>query len=592
MSVAVRTRRPLCGARTDHLDALPPVLSRVYRNRVSDPGDLILAWDALPSFDLLADLPRAAARLAEAVRRNERIVISGDYDSDGSSATAVLVRALRAFGVEARFIIPDRMREGYGLSVPLARRLVDEFHPQIVITVDNGISAHEGIALLENQGIPVLCTDHHLPGSSLPGAYAIVNPRRQDDIYPSKALAGVGVAFALAVATRARLIAAHWDRTHPAVKESLAPLLDLVALGTVADVVPLDRVNRLLIDQGLQRLRASRGSSPGITALAAVAGRPVTTMQAQDLAFSIAPRLNAAGRLADMTVGVRLLITDDPREAVELAHELDAINRQRRDIEDRMREQAEIALGGTHLPDASGRAAITLFDPSWHEGVVGLVAGRIKDKTHRPVVAFAPGAEGLLKGSARSISGVHIRDVLARLDAEHPGWIVRFGGHAAAAGLSLKPECVGPFEDALNEAVLAVAPDWIEAATLWTDGVLAPEEFTIHTARSLRDGGPWGQGFPPPRFMGEFTILSVRMLSDGLHARMSVVPEGGKTPLTAIAFHCPRHGWSPVPGSARFVYGLEVNSFRGDESAQIVVDEILPEAPMPSDQPAPGAEIR
>ncbi len=568
-------------------DGLHPVLARVYASRVRDPHELRLTWDALPSAAALQDLPRAAARVAQAVIDRARIVIAGDYDADGATATAVLVRALRGFGGDVSFLVPDRRQEGYGLTEALAARLAAlSPRPQLVVTVDNGITSHAGIGVLARVGIPVIVTDHHLSAETLPPAYAVVDPRREDDTSGAVNLAGVGVAFLLAVAVREVLQGRGWEAARP----SLAPLLPFVALGTIADCVVLDRTNRLLVAQGLRILKTARGT-PGIQALAAVARRDLVTLTAEDLAFAVAPRLNAAGRLQDMTLGIQTLLTDNPEQARLGAERLDAINQERRAIEDSMREQAEALVRETFPKDVSV-PVLCLHDPSWHEGVVGLIASRIREQCGRPVVAFAVGTDGLLKGSARSIPGIHIRDALAAVAARHEGLVVRFGGHAQAAGLTIAAENLAGFREALQDAVAScVTPDTFCDVVL-TDGALAGHERTLETARALEDGGPWGQGFPAPRFVGDFTVAGIRPLSEGLHAKLTLADAQGAL-CEAIAFQCAaRLRWTPTPGPVRLVYGLGLNRYNGRESIQVVIERVLPEsarhrrAPEPK-KPAP-----
>ena len=547
-----------------------PVLARVYAARVGNARELDLTWDAFPSSASLADLPKAATRLTQAVVDCEPIMIASDFDADGASACAVLVRALRQFGACVDFVVPDRRLEGYGLTEALARRIAAMTpKPQWVVTVDNGIASHAGIAWLQTVGIPVIVTDHHLPAETLPPAYAVVNPRRLDDTSGAINLAGVGVAFLLAIAIRERLLERDW----PAAAPSLAPLLPLVALGTVADCVPLDRTNRLLVAQGLKIIKAGRGL-PGISALVAAARREIATLTAEDLAFSVAPRLNAAGRLQDMTIGIRALLTDDAVTAKLIAEQLDGINRERREIEATMRDQAESLVQRDWPVDLP--TVLCLHDPSWHEGVVGLVASRIRERCHRPAVAFAVGADGLLKGSARSVPGLHIRDCIADVAARHPGLVVRFGGHAQAAGLSVAPDRLMDFTDAMETVVAEQATPDLFCDAISVDGELAAHERTLETARALEAGGPWGQGFPAPLFVGDFTVTAVRLLSEGLHAKLTLTDDGGGY-YEAIAFQCQaRLGWCPASGPVRLVYALSLNRYQGRESVQLVVERVLP----------------
>ena len=564
----IQTRRPT--ANLASLAHLHPVLARVYAARVHDAHDLALTWEALPSPASLTDLRKAADRLTQAIVDRESIVVAADYDADGSSACAVLVRALRQFGAYVDFIVPDRRLEGYGLTEALARRIATMTpKPRWVVTVDNGIASHAGIAWLQTVDIQVMVTDHHLPAETLPPAFAVVNPRRLDDTSGAVNLAGVGVAFLLAIAIRERLLERDWQAAAP----SLATLLPLVALGTVADCVPLDRTNRLLVAQGLKILKAGRGL-PGIAALAAVARREIATLTAEDLAFSVAPRLNAAGRLQDMTIGIQALLTDDMNVARTIAEQLDSINRERRTIETTMREQAELLVERDWPADLP--PVLCLHDTSWHEGVVGLVASRIRERCHRPAVAFAVGADGLLKGSARSVPGLHIRDCIADVAARHPGLVVRFGGHAQAAGLSIAADNLLDFTDAMESAVSArVTPD-LFCDVVATDGMLAAHECTLETARTLEAGGPWGQGFPAPLFVGDFTVTGIRPTLDGLHAKLTLETADGGI-LEAIAFQCQaRLGWRPASGPVRLVYSLAINRYQGRESVQLVVERVWP----------------
>ena len=566
----LRERLALC-AIDDLPPGLHPVLARLYAARISDGREITLTWDALPEPMDLKDMGRAAERLAQAVLQGERVTVAGDYDADGATATAVLVRALRAFGGQIDFVVPDRRLEGYGLTEALAARIMRQTpQPALVVTVDSGISSHAGIAALGAARIPVIVTDHHIPPDSLPDALAIVNPRRTDDPSGAVHLAGVGVAMLLAAAVRKRLL----EQGCRAASPSLAPLLPLVALGTIADCVPLDRANRLLVAKGLEIIKRRLGP-PGIRALAAAARRDASSLTAEDLAFAVAPRLNAAGRLGDMTIGIQTLLADDEAAATDMAARLDAINQDRRQREDTMRQEAESLI----IQDGRSGVlppALCLHDPSWHEGVVGLVAARIREQTGRPTVAFAVGADGLLKGSARSIPGVHIRDMIAVVDAGHPGLVTRFGGHAQAAGLTLAPGDLTTFDGALRAAVAQSTTDETFCDAILTDGALASHEHTVETACAIETGGPWGQGFPAPRFVGDFQVTEIRPLSGGLHAKLTVTGADG-APLEAVAFQCAaRLRWIPAIGPVRFVYGLSVNRYQGRETVQLVIERVLP----------------
>lgn len=541
-----------------------PVLARCYASRgIPDAAALGRRLDELPTGEGMPGLPEAGVLIADAVRDGARILVVGDYDADGATAAAVAIQGLRAMGARAvDGLVPDRQRHGYGLSPALVAEAA-ALAPDLIITVDNGIAAIDGVAAAKARGWKVVVTDHHLPGDRLPDADAIVDPCLPDSGFPTRALAGVGVMFYVLTAVRRELGS----------DANLAALLDLVAVGTVADMVPLDRSNRILVHQGLLRLRAG-DTRPGIAALAAVAGRELQRITAQDLAFAIAPRINAAGRLEDMRIGLDCLLTDDPERARALAGALDAINRERRSVEADMRAQAEVAveqqllaLSGA-LPDA-----LVISDRRWHQGVVGLVAGRIKERFARPVIAFAPGEAGELKGSMRSVPGVHARDLLARVAAQHPGLIGRFGGHAMAAGLNLAQRDLARFGEAVNAAMRELDVDLDAGAVLTTDGELADEELGLPLAQALRDGGPWGQGFPEPSFDGEFEVLERREVGRG-HLKMRVRAAGGGA-VDAIAFGL----WDHVLAKSsrlRLAYRVEADHWRGVPRLQLMVEALLP----------------
>lgn len=545
-----------------------PVLRAVYAARgVLSPEQAEHRLARLAAPHALGGMDRAVALLVEAIRGHWSIVVAGDYDCDGATGTAVALRGLRLLGArDVRYAIPNRFVHGYGLSAALVESLQPT--PQLVITVDNGVASVEGVAAAKARGIRVLVTDHHLPGERLPNADAMVNPNLPGDGFPSKALAGVGVMFYLLLATRAALRGqgAFGDGAEP----DLSVLLDLVALGTVADLVPLDFNNRVLVEAGLKRIRAGRACA-GITALIEAGKRSVATICASDLGYVVGPRLNAAGRLEDMGLGVECLLTDDPSRAQHLAAELDRINRERRDLQASMVAEAELMVGTAHATDAVG---VALFEPSWHAGVVGLVASKLKERLHRPVIAFAPASEdetAVLRGSARSIPGFHIRDALAAIDARQPGLVERFGGHAMAAGLSLRADDFGRFAAAFD----AVAREWLGERPLQpvldTDGELAPEHLHLDLARLLRHAAPWGQAFPEPVFDNVFECPSWRVMGEK-HLRLDLRdPRDGRT-HEAVMFNA-YTGVAPPP-VLRAAYELSVNDWQGRESLRLLLRHI------------------
>ncbi len=549
--------------------SLHPVLQRVYAARgLRSPLELSLALERLLPVSTLEGVEAAAELLAS--HRGGRVLVIGDFDADGATSTALMVRALRAWSFgSVDFLVPNRFEFGYGLT-PEIVALAAERRPTLIVTVDNGVSSFAGVTAARGRGIDVLVTDHHLPGSHLPEANVIVNPNLGASLFASRALAGVGVALYVMAAVKRRLGAC------VAGAPGAAEYLDLVALGTVADLVPLDANNRVLVAQGLKRIQAGRCVA-GIRALLEIAGRRRSGLTAADLAFGVAPRLNAAGRLDDMSIGIQCLLTDDAQRASELASELDRLNQERRLIEARMQEEALLAvrrLGAADLSLAQHRG-ITLFHESWHQGVVGLVAGRIKERLGRPVIAFACAGEGQLRGSARSVPQLHIRDVLEAVASRHPELISRFGGHAMAAGVTLERDKLEVFARAFDEEVAramgaAASGDWIE-----TDGELAADEIALETAAALRAGGPWGQAFPEPCFDGLFAVRSARVVGEK-HLKMWVeLPRTGRT-FDAIAFnHFDERAELPA-GETRLVYRLDINEYQGERRLQLLVDHVLP----------------
>ncbi len=547
---------------------LPPWLRDVYARRgVCSEAETRHELADLPAPFDLPGLREAADCLASHVQRASRILIVGDYDADGATSTALCLRALELFRCRADFLLPDRQADGYGLSPGLVERIIER-SPELVITVDTGIASVDGVVRLRATGIAVIVTDHHLPGAELPAADAILDPNLHPES-PGRCLAGVGVAFYLMLGLRALLR----ERGHFAAgkEPNLAELLDLVAIGTVADLVPLDKTNRILVAQGLKRIRAG-ACSAGIRALMEVAGLERSRLSSEDIAFALAPRINAAGRLDDMRLGVRCLLCRDERRAAELARELDAINSYRRERQQEMSEQAL-----AQLPDAGdlglGRAVVQ-YREDWHEGLVGIIASRIKEQCFRPTLCFAPGSDGLLKGSGRSIPGIHLRDLLDRVDKHKPGLIQRFGGHAMAAGLSLSPEHLDDFRTALEQALAdedaACFEDRIEH-----DGSLPPEVLNLDSALRLEAAGPWGQRFPTPLFLGRFRVIDQRILKER-HLKLVLQAEQGGDPVDAILFQADAALLSARPEHIEALYQLSVNRFRGQESLQLLLRELSP----------------
>ncbi|MDR2032856.1 MAG: single-stranded-DNA-specific exonuclease RecJ [Azoarcus sp.] len=537
---------------------LPPLLARLFAARgVADAAGLDLSLKALLPPAALTGAGDAARLLADAIEARARMVIVADYDCDGATACALGVRALRAFGADVHYLVPDRVTLGYGLTPPMVE-LAARLSPDLLITVDNGITSLEGVAAARALGISTLITDHHLPGETLPEADAIVNPNQPGCDFPSKALAGVGVMFyvMLALRTELRGRGAFAAGGEP----RLADLLDLVALGTVADVVRLDRNNRILVAQGLQRIRARR-MQPGLRALFAVAHRDAAKANAFDLGFTLGPRLNAAGRLADMSLGIECLITDDAARALELARQLDRLNDERRTVEREMRESADQYIGNLNPGE---RAGITLFEPGWHPGVIGLVAGRIKERLHRPTVAFARGRAGELKGSGRSIPGLHLRDALEQIARCVPGLILSFGGHAMAAGLSIREAGLADFRAAFEAAVASLLDPADLQRRIDTDGALAAADIGLETARLL-DQEVWGQGFPAPLFDNVFRVERQRILKDR-HLKLELSLGGAR--FEAIHFNCVER----APDTLHAAYRLGINEYKGLANVQLMLE--------------------
>lgn len=559
----VRQREvPAGAARALAAAGLHPVLARVYAARgVADAGDLESSLQGLLPPGTMKGLAAAAVLLADAIEADARLLIIADYDADGATACAVGMLGLQAMGARVDFLVPDRQKHGYGLTPAIVQEAA-LLEPDLLITVDNGIASVEGVAEAASLGLPVLVTDHHLPGPALPAAEAIVNPNQPGCGFASKQLAGVGVMFYVLLGLRAELRerGAFAERPEP----RLVDLLDLVALGTVADVVPLDRNNRLLVGEGLKRIRAGR-ARPGIAALFQVSGRDPARATTRDLGFSIGPRLNAAGRLTDMRLGIHCLLAERLELGVPLASELDTLNRARREIETDMRDQAMARLGEAEV---SAGCTVVAFDPDWHPGVVGIVAARLRDRFHRPAVVFAPGEDGELKGSGRSIDGLHLRDCLDLVAKREPDLILRFGGHAAAAGLSLRHSELERFERAFEAAATTLLSPEDLQETLWADGALEARELELSLAEAL-DGGVWGKDFPEPVFEGEFSVLDSRIVGERhLKLRLGM---GGQA-VEAILFG----DIGPLPRQIRALYQLAVNEWKGERKAQLTVKHWQP----------------
>jgi single-stranded-DNA-specific exonuclease len=552
---------------------LPAVLRRVYAaRRIVHADELDYALEHLLAPQLLGGMDAAVELLERAVHEQQRILVIGDFDADGATSCALCLRGLRAMGArQVEYLVPNRFDYGYGLT-PEIVAVARNHRPDLIMTVDNGVSSVAGVAAARQAGIRVLVTDHHLPGATLPAADAMVNPNLPDDPFPSKALAGVGVAFYVLLALRARLRDSGWFNGQGIEAPNLARWLDLVALGTVADVVPLDRNNRILVQQGLQRIRAGR-CVPGIRALLEAGGRNPERVVASDLGFAVGPRLNAAGRLDDMSLGIECLLSDDVATARAMAAQLDAMNRDRREIEAGMQLQALQYIEQLELDSARIPTGLCLFEPDWHQGVIGILAARIKERLHRPVIAFARSADGEIKGSARSVTGLHMRDALDTVASRNPGLVRRFGGHAMAAGLTLAetdyPAFARAFEDVVSQQLSA--DDLF--ARIYSDGELDTGELTLDTAHCLRAAGPWGQGFPEPLFDGCFEVLQQRVVGER-HLKLVLRPQAGGRPLDAIAFNTA--ALEPGCSQVRLAYRLDVNEYRGVQSVQLVVEYLEP----------------
>lgn len=568
-------RRPGPETDPDWGSDLPPLLRRLYAARgISSEAELAYTLKHLASPLELRGIDRAVALLADAIVHQKRVLILGDFDADGATSTAVAMLGLSMLGLgQIDFRVPSRFADGYGLTPGIIHRLAEEGEtPDLLVTVDNGISAHEGVQAAREAGMQVVITDHHLAGETLPDADAIVNPNQPGCPFLSKNAAGVGVMFYVLTALRRHL---REQGQLPEPEPNLGSLLDLVALGTVADVVPLDHNNRIFVEQGLRRIRQGL-ARPGILALLEVAGRDHTLISSTDLAFVLGPRLNAAGRLDDMSIGIACLLADNPDEARRLARELDTFNRERRTIERDMKAQAQELLASMSLDIEGLPWGLALFDPEWHQGVIGILAARIREQTHRPTIAFAPDEDGQhLKGSARSIPGLHIRDALAVVDARHPGLLKKYGGHAMAAGMTIAGEDLERFSQAFDSAVRASLTEADLEAAVVTDGPLSQQELCLETAHLLKRAGPWGQHFPEPMFDGEFRVISQRIVGEN-HLKLVLQPVDGREAVDGIAFNTGPEVPDYTRCGARVVYKPDANTFRGRTSLQLLIDYLEP----------------
>ena len=554
------------------LGELPPLLTRLYAARgVQSEAELDKSLARLIPYQQLKGIDAAVDLLVTALEQRQRILIVGDFDADGATASTVGTLGLRLLGAaHVDYLVPNRFEYGYGLTPEIVAVALQR-EPQLLITVDNGISSVEGVAAAKAAGLQVLVTDHHLPGDELPAADAIVNPNQPGCEFPSKALAGVGVIFYVLMALRARLRDLGWYANKP--QPNIGDLLDLVALGSVADVVPLDANNRILVHQGLERIRAGR-ARPGIKAILEVAKRDAARITSTDLGFILGPRLNAAGRLDDMSLGIECLLTTDVAAAREMAAQLDGMNQDRKSIEQGMQREALAQL--KDLPVESMPFGLCLFDPEWHQGVIGILASRMKERYFRPTIAFADAGDGLLKGSGRSVPGFHIRDALSVVAAQHPELISKYGGHAMAAGLTL-PEANFPlFAQAFDEEVRRQLREEDLTGRLLSDGSLAIEEFHLELARALRHAGPWGQHFPEPLFHGVFQLVEQRIVGER-HLKVVLKTECGSVKLDGIAFGVDREVWpNPTIRWVELAYKLDLNEFRGNETVQLMIAHIEP----------------
>lgn len=566
-------RREVDSQRLSALASLPPILQKIYAARaINSEQELQLGLASLFDYSTLKGVAEAVELLKTALTQGERLLIVGDFDADGATSCALAMKALTAMGAkQVEYLVPNRFEFGYGLTPEIVAVAVQK-QPDIIITVDNGISSLAGVAAAHQAGIRVIVTDHHLPGAQLPCADAIINPNQPDCLFPAKNTAGVGVIFYLMTALRSALRDSGWFQERGLRAPNMGDYLDLVALGTVADLVSLDQNNRILVEQGMRRIRVGKASA-GIMALLSMAGKDASRLTASDLAFAVGPRLNAAGRLEDMSLGIECLLTTDEQSAFTMAAQLNDLNKVRKEIELEMKEQALDAL--THLDVKTDMPAICLFDPGWHQGVIGILASRIKERYHRPVIAFADAGNGEIKGSARSIPGFHIRDALDEVAGQHPALLHKFGGHAMAAGLSIQRVHFEAFTQAFCECARRLISVQDLEAVVQTDGALSGEQQSLQTAQLLRSAGPWGQGFAEPLFDGEFEVLDSRVLGSQ-HLKLILATDAQSSPVEAIAFFVQRQLLEQRPSRVRIVYKLDINEYRGDRRLQLIVEYLEP----------------
>lgn len=573
MTITIKKRNPTFN--TESLNELHPLLARIFANRgISRTDELEYGLERLLPYQELKGIQVAASALADRFTSKAHLLVVGDFDADGATSTALAVSTLLALGAaQVTFLVPNRFEYGYGLT-PEIVEVAAVKQPDCLITVDNGISSIEGVAAANALGIDVIITDHHLPAQQTPEALAIVNPNQHGCQFASKNLAGVGVIFYVMLALRAELRERGWFEQQNITEPNLAKALDLVALGTVADVVPLDHNNRILVQQGLARIKAGH-CRPGIQAILELGRKPLARLHSKDLGFVAGPRINAAGRLDDMSLGIECLLAEDLLTAQEKAQQLDQLNQERKEIEQDMREQAIQSLQKFKLDRKSELPlGLCLYDESWHQGVIGIVASRIKERCHRPVIAFAKANETEVKGSGRSIEGLHLRDLLDKVATENPGLIQKFGGHAMAAGLSLKEHDIPRFAEAFQEILARDIDSNCLENTILTDGELAPNDFDLKLARLLQDAGPWGQHFPEPLFDGTFNLVQQRLLG-GKHLKMTLAVPETKQLIDAIAFNIDADQWpNHRVERVRLVYRLDVNEYKGMTNLQLLVEHI------------------